>query len=49
MTDSSSAARLSWVHKSNGRLVPFEPDHIARDLFTATERLGQPDAFLAAS
>jgi hypothetical protein len=44
---SDSAARLSWVHKSNGRLVPFEPDQISRDLFAATERLGRPDAFLA--
>jgi hypothetical protein len=35
------------VHKSDGRLVPFDTDAICRDLFVATESLGQPDAFLA--
>lgn len=43
----SPAARLSWVHNSDGRLVPFEPDQISRELFAATERLGNPNAFLA--
>jgi hypothetical protein len=47
LPDSSPAARLSWVRKSDGRLVPFEPDQISRDLFAATERLGDPNAFLA--
>jgi hypothetical protein len=35
------------VHKSDGRLVPFDADTICRDLFAATESLGQPDTFLA--
>lgn len=47
MSDSSSADRPSWVHKSDGRLVPFDADAISRDLFAATESLGQPDVFLA--
>ena len=47
MSDSSSAARPRWVHKSDGRLVPFDADTICRDLFAATESLGQPDTFLA--
>jgi hypothetical protein len=38
---------MTWVHKSDGRLVPFEADRISHDMFTATERLGKPDAFLA--
>jgi hypothetical protein len=37
----------AWVHKRDGRLVPFEPDRISQALFAATESLGQPDAFLA--
>src|SRR5207248_4419519 len=37
----------AWVHKRDGRLVPFEPDKISRALFAATEELGRPDAFLA--
>src|SRR5262249_18497257 len=37
----------AWVHKRDGRLVPFEPDKISRSLFAATEALGRPDAFLA--
>jgi hypothetical protein len=47
VSDSSSAARPRWVHKSDGRLVPFDADTICRDLFAATESLGQPDTFLA--
>ena len=30
----------AWVHKRDGRLVPFEPDKISRSLFAATETLG---------
>ncbi len=37
----------AWVHKRDGRLVPFEADKISRALFAATEELGRPDAFLA--
>jgi hypothetical protein len=44
---SSSPTPLAWVHKRDGRLVPFEADRISRALFAAAESLGQPDAFLA--
>src|SRR5438128_947724 len=37
----------AWVHKRDGRLVPFEADKISRSLFAVTEELGRPDAFLA--
>jgi hypothetical protein len=37
----------AWVHKRDGRLVPFEADRISRSLFAATEAVGRPDAFLA--
>ena len=37
----------AWVHKRDGRLVPFEADKISRSLFAATEEVGRPDAFLA--
>jgi hypothetical protein len=37
----------AWIHKRDGRLVPFEADKISRALFAATEALGRPDAFLA--
>ncbi|MBL8797518.1 MAG: hypothetical protein JNM56_26700 [Planctomycetia bacterium] len=47
MSEPADAARPSWVHRSDGRLVPFDPDRISLDLFAATEALGQPDAFLA--
>jgi hypothetical protein len=43
----SRPAVLAWVHKRDGRLVPFEADKISRALFAATEDLGRPDAFLA--
>jgi hypothetical protein len=43
----SGPAVLAWVHKRDGRLVPFEADKISRALFAATEDLGRPDAFLA--
>jgi hypothetical protein len=37
----------AWVHKRDGRLVPFAADKISRSLFAATEQVGRPDAFLA--
>jgi hypothetical protein len=37
----------AWVHKRDGRLVPFEADKISRSLFAATEQVGRPDPFLA--
>ncbi|MCI0455466.1 MAG: hypothetical protein L0Z62_00635, partial [Gemmataceae bacterium] len=37
----------TWVRKRDGRLVPFDSDRICQALFAATERLDQPDAFLA--
>jgi hypothetical protein len=40
-------AAPAWIHKRDGRLVPFEADKISRALFAATESLGRPDAFLA--
>jgi hypothetical protein len=44
----ASASPLpAWVHKRDGRLVPFEADRICQSLFGATETLGRPDAFLA--
>lgn len=38
---------LAWVYKRDGRLVPFDADKISQALFAGTERLGQPDPFLA--
>jgi hypothetical protein len=35
------------VRGPNGRSEPFEPERITRRLFTVTERVGHPDAFLA--
>jgi hypothetical protein len=43
----SDPAAPAWVHKRDGRLVPFEADKISRALFAASEELGRPDAFLA--
>lgn len=37
----------AWIHKRDGRLVPFEADKISRALFAATESLGRPDPFTA--
>src|SRR5947209_7264478 len=36
-----------WVTKRDGRVVPFESDKVCRAIFSATEELGRPDAFLA--
>ncbi len=38
---------FGWVHKRDGRLVPFDADKISRALFAASENVGQPDAFMA--
>jgi hypothetical protein len=42
---SSSPTPFAWVHKRDGRLVPFDADRISRSLFAAGESLGRPDAF----
>jgi hypothetical protein len=42
---SSSPTPFAWVHKRDGRLVPFDADRISRALFAAGEGLGRPDAF----
>jgi hypothetical protein len=44
---SPSLTPFAWVHKRDGRLVPFEADKISRALFAASESLGRPDAFMA--
>jgi hypothetical protein len=45
--DARAPAPPAWIHKRDGRLVPFEADKISRGLFAATETIGRPDAFLA--
>ena len=47
MTEPACPQPPAWIHKRDGRLVPFEADKISRALFAATESLGQPNAFLA--
>ena len=47
MTERPSPSPPAWIHKRDGRLVPFEADKISRALFAAGESLGRPDAFLA--
>src|SRR4029077_20572919 len=44
---SPAPAVPAWVHKRDGRLVPFEADKISQALFAATDSLGRPDPFLA--
>lgn len=44
---SPSPTPFAWVHKRDGRLVPFEADKISRALFAAGESIGRPDAFTA--
>src|SRR5262249_37910918 len=44
---SLSLTPFAWVHKRDGRLVPFEADKISRALFATSECLGRPDAFMA--
>ena len=36
-----------WVRLRDGSQVPFDADRIARSLFTASNSLGEPNAFLA--
>jgi hypothetical protein len=43
----ASTTPLSWIHKRDGRLVPFDPDKISRSLFAAGETLGRSDPFQA--
>src|SRR5713101_3041300 len=45
--ETPSLTPFAWVHKRDGRLVPFEADKISRALFAASESAGRPDAFLA--
>ncbi len=47
MTQPDSPALPSWIHKRDGRLVPFEADKISQALFAVTAELQKPDAFLA--
>jgi hypothetical protein len=47
MTDGQTRQPPAWVYKRDGRLVPFEADKICRSLFSATEQMGAPNAFLA--
>jgi hypothetical protein len=47
VSELSAPALPAWVHKRDGRLVPFEADKICQALFAVTETLGRPDAFLA--
>src|SRR5712692_5187440 len=42
---SSCPTPFAWVHKRDGRLVPFDADRISRALFAAGESLGRPDPF----
>ena len=42
-----AATPPAWVRKRDGRLEPFDADKISRALFSASESLGRPDAFLA--
>src|SRR5215468_5766443 len=46
-SQSPSPTPFAWVHKRDGRLVPFEADKISRALFAAGESIGRPDAFTA--
>src|SRR5229473_109128 len=47
MTELHSPLPPAWIHKRDGRLVPFEADKISRAIFAASESLNAPDAFLA--
>jgi hypothetical protein len=37
----------AWIIKKDGRLVPFQEDHICKDLYETGVMLGKPDPFLA--
>jgi ATP cone domain len=43
---SASPGLPPWVKKRDGRVVPFDPDAIGKDLFSAAEALGRADPFL---
>ncbi|MSR30555.1 MAG: hypothetical protein EXR99_03525 [Gemmataceae bacterium] len=36
----------AWIILPNGRLIPFESDRICEDLYLASVKMGNPDAFL---
>ena len=47
MSESNPSPALpAWVKKRDGRVVPFDPDAIAQDLFAAAEALGMADPFM---
>ena len=37
----------AWIMKKDGRIVPFQEDHICKDLYETGVMLGKPDPFLA--
>lgn len=37
----------AWIIKKDGRIVPFQEDHICKDLYETAVMLGKPDPFLA--
>jgi len=37
----------AWIIKKDGRIVPFQEDHICKDLYETGVMLGKPDPFLA--
>ena len=37
----------AWIMKKDGRIVPFQEDHICKDLYETAVILGKPDPFLA--
>lgn len=37
----------AWIMKKDGRIVPFQEDHICKDLYETAVKLGKPDPFLA--
>ena len=47
MSESNPSPALpAWVKRRDGRVVPFDPDTIAQDLFAAAEALGMADPFM---
>lgn len=47
VTEPPTSDLPSWVCRSDGKVVPFDPDRISQAIFLATEVLQQPNAFLA--
>lgn len=37
----------AWIMTKDGRIVPFQEDHICKDLYETAVKLGKPDPFLA--